>query len=88
MPRRTTAAYLVAIGTLLAGSVLCLIGSGMVWGTAQRAGLAGSEVVVTGGDLVPAGELRSEVAAVLQDEADRGLDPERRVVMRFRVNAA
>jgi GNAT superfamily N-acetyltransferase len=37
---------------------------------------------------VPAGELRPEVAAVLQDEAARGLDPERRVVMRFRVNAA
>ncbi len=56
MPRRATVAYLVATAILLTGSVLCLVGSGMLWGTAQRAGLAGGEVVVTGGDLVPAGQ--------------------------------
>jgi GNAT superfamily N-acetyltransferase len=33
---------------------------------------------------LPAGELRPELAAVVQDEAARGLDPGRRVVMRYR----
>ncbi len=31
-------------------------------------------------------ELRPELVAVLRDEADRGLDPARRVAMRYRVN--
>lgn len=33
-------------------------------------------------------KLRPELAAVVQDEAARGLDPRRRVVMRYRVRAA
>src|SRR5262249_16866377 len=33
---------------------------------------------------VPADALRAELAAVIHDEATRGLDPERRVVMRYR----
>jgi GNAT superfamily N-acetyltransferase len=33
---------------------------------------------------VPPPELRAEVAAVVRDEAARGLDPESRVVMRYR----
>ena len=36
---------------------------------------------------VSTGELRPELAAVVQDEAARGLDPHRRVVMRYRVRA-
>ena len=36
---------------------------------------------------VPAGEVRPEVAAVVRDETARGLDPERRAVMRFRAGA-
>jgi hypothetical protein len=34
---------------------------------------------------IPADERRPELQAVLQDEADRGLDRARRVVMRYRV---
>ena len=33
-------------------------------------------------------ELRPELVAVVQDEAARSLDPQRRVVMRYRVRAA
>lgn len=51
MQRRV--AYLAVLGVLLAGAVLCLIGSGMSWGTAQRADLMSSEASVSGGDLVP-----------------------------------
>ena len=34
---------------------------------------------------IPAGELRPQLRAIVQDEADRGLDPAKRVVMRYRV---
>jgi len=37
---------------------------------------------------IPADGLRPELKAVVQDEADRGMDPARRVVMRYRVNPA
>jgi uncharacterized membrane protein (TIGR02234 family) len=53
MQRRETAAYLAVLGVLLVGAVLCLVGSGMSWGTAQRADLVNTEVAVSGGDLVP-----------------------------------
>jgi uncharacterized membrane protein (TIGR02234 family) len=56
MQRRGTVAYLVVLGVLLVGAVLCLVGSGMSWGSAQRADLVSSEVAVSGGDLVPAGQ--------------------------------
>jgi GNAT superfamily N-acetyltransferase len=35
--------------------------------------------------VVPSTELSPELAAIVQDEADRGLDPSGRVVMRYRV---
>jgi uncharacterized membrane protein (TIGR02234 family) len=53
MRRRETAAYLAVLGVLLVGAVLCLAGSGMSWGRAQRADLVTNEVAVAGGDLVP-----------------------------------
>jgi GrpB-like predicted nucleotidyltransferase (UPF0157 family)/GNAT superfamily N-acetyltransferase len=34
---------------------------------------------------IPVSELRPQLKAIVQDEADRGLDPARRVVMRYRV---
>ena len=37
---------------------------------------------------VPAGELEPELASILRHEAERGLAPERRVVMRWRAGAA
>jgi GNAT superfamily N-acetyltransferase len=37
---------------------------------------------------ISAGELRPELEMVIRDEAARGLDPARRVVMGYRVNAA
>lgn len=55
MERRGTVAYLVVLGVLLAGAVLCLVASGMSWGAAQRADLARTEVEVTGGDLLAFG---------------------------------
>ena len=36
---------------------------------------------------VPADEIRPELAAVVEDETARGLDPHRRVVMRYRVRS-
>ena len=37
---------------------------------------------------VPSNALRPELAVVVQDETARGLDPERRAVMRYRVRTA
>lgn len=56
MQRRGTAVYLVVLGVLLVGAVLCLVASGMSWGRAQRADLVSTEVEVSGGDLVPIGQ--------------------------------
>jgi uncharacterized membrane protein (TIGR02234 family) len=55
MARSRTVPYLIVLAALLAGGVLCLAGSGMTWGVAQRADLVGTEVPVTGADLLPIG---------------------------------
>ncbi|HEU4539587.1 MAG TPA: Trp biosynthesis-associated membrane protein [Jiangellaceae bacterium] len=74
MERRGTVAYLVVLGVLLVGAVLCLVGSGMSWGTAQRADLAVTEVAVAGGDLLPLGRAVGllGLAAVVAVHATRG----------------
>ena len=41
-----------------------------------------------GFEVVPTNRLRPELAAVVRDETVRGLDPKRRVVMRYRVRTA
>ena len=74
MKRRGTVAYLVVLGVLLAGAVLCLVGSGMSWGVAQRADLVSTEVAVAGGDLVPFARAVGllGLAAVVAVHASRG----------------
>jgi hypothetical protein len=74
MERRRIVAYLVVLGVLLVGAVLCLVGSGMSWGAAQRADLVRTEVAVAGGDLVPVGRAVGllGLAAVVAVHATRG----------------
>lgn len=74
MERRTNVPYLAVLVVLLAGAVLSLVASGMSWGAAQRADLVRSEVVVTGGDLVPVGRAVGllGLAAVVAVHATRG----------------
>jgi uncharacterized membrane protein (TIGR02234 family) len=73
MQRRGSVPYLVVLGVLLAGAVLCLVASGMSWGTAQRADLARTEVQVAGGDLLPLGRAVGllALAAVIAVHATR-----------------
>ena len=73
MERRGTVPYLVVLGVLLAGAVLCLVASGMSWGAAQRADLARTEVQVTGGDLLAFGRAVGllALAAVIAVHATR-----------------
>ena len=73
MERRGTVPYLVVLGVLLAGAVLCLVATGMSWGAAQRADLARTEVQVTGGDLLALGRAVAllGLAAVIAVHASR-----------------
>lgn len=73
MERRGTVPYLVVLGVLLTGAVLCLVASGMSWGAAQRADLARTEIQVTGGDLLALGRAVGllALAAVIAVHATR-----------------
>ncbi len=73
MQRRGTTLYVVVLGVLLVGAVLCLVASGMSWGAAQRADLVSTEVEVSGGDLVPIGRAAGllGLAAVVAVHATR-----------------